>query len=83
MATDYDCWHESHEDVSVEAILEVMGRNVENARKLVALTAPALARPRSCACASALQNAILTAPDRIPAETRQRLDLLIGKYLSR
>ena len=81
MATDYDCWHESHEDVTVEAILEVMGRNVENARRLVAMTAPALAKPRACSCGSALKNAILTAPDRIPAEARQRLDLLVGKYL--
>jgi len=83
MATDYDCWHESHEDVTVEAILAVMGRNVGNARKLVAATTPRLAAPRGCACGRALANAILTAPDRIPPESRERLDLLIGKYLPR
>jgi len=81
MATDYDCWHESHEDVTVEAILAVMARNVDNARRLVAATTPGIAGARSCACGSALATAILTAPDRIPAEARERLDLLIGKYL--
>jgi 5'-methylthioadenosine phosphorylase len=83
MATDYDCWHESHEDVTVEAILAVMSRNVGNARRLVAATVPRIADARGCACGSALSNAILTAPDRIPMEARQRLDLLIGKYLDR
>jgi 5'-methylthioadenosine phosphorylase len=81
MATDYDCWHESHEDVTVEAILAVMARNVGNARRLVAATTPRISGARSCGCGSALATAILTAPDRIPAEARERLDLLIGKYL--
>jgi 5'-methylthioadenosine phosphorylase len=83
MATDYDCWHESHEDVTVEAILAVMARNVGNARKLVAATTPQIAKPRGCACGKALSTAILTAPDRIPPATRERLELLIGKYLPR
>ena len=81
MATDYDCWHESHEDVTVEAILAVMAKNVGNARRLVAAATPRIAKEPGCACGSALATAILTAPDRIPAETRERLDLLIGKYL--
>jgi 5'-methylthioadenosine phosphorylase len=81
MATDYDCWHESHEDVNIEAILAVMAKNVGNARRLVAATTPKIAATRACACGSALATAILTAPDRISAEARERLDLLIGKYL--
>jgi 5'-methylthioadenosine phosphorylase len=83
MATDYDCWHESHEDVTVEAILAVMARNVGNARRLVATATPRIAKEPACACGSALATAILTAPDRIPAEARERLDLLIGKYMPR
>jgi len=83
MATDYDCWHESHEDVTVEAILAVMSRNVGNARRLIAAAAPRLAKPRGCACGTSLATAILTAPDRIRPEARQRLDLMIGKYLDR
>jgi len=83
MATDYDCWHESEEDVTVEAILAVMSRNVGNARRLIAATAPRLGQRRECGCGRALSNAILTAPDRIPPATRERLDLIVGKYLSR
>jgi 5'-methylthioadenosine phosphorylase len=83
MATDYDCWHESHEDVTVEAILAVMARNVGNARKLVAATTPQIAKSRGCACGKALSTAILTSPDRIPPATRERLELLIGKYVPR
>ncbi|MBK7645208.1 MAG: S-methyl-5'-thioadenosine phosphorylase [Planctomycetes bacterium] len=81
MATDYDCWHESHDDVTVEAILAVMHKNVGNARKLIAATVPALAGARGCACGRALATAIMTAPEQIPAATRAKLALLIDKYL--
>jgi 5'-methylthioadenosine phosphorylase len=83
MATDYDCWHESHEDVTVGAVLEVMSRNVGNARRLIAAAIPLLPRERGCACGRALANAIMTEPERIPAEARARLGLLIDKYLPR
>ena len=83
MATDYDCWHESHEDVTVEAILAVMQRNVGNARTLIRSTVPLLAGARGCTCGSALASAIMTAPERIPAATRAKLGLLIDKYLPR
>lgn len=81
MATDYDCWHQGEEDVSVEAILEVMGQNVGKARELIRLALPLLHGPRSCACQNALQWAILTDKQSIPAEARDRLALLIEKYL--
>jgi len=83
MATDYDCWHESHEDVTVEAILAVMQRNVGNARTLIRSSVPLLAGARGCTCGSALASAIMTAPERIPAATRAKLGLLIDKYLPR
>ncbi len=83
MSTDYDCWHESEEDVTVEAILETMGRNVGNARALIRAAVPAMAVARSCACKDALRYAILTDASRIPSEARDRLDLLIGKYIPR
>jgi len=83
MATDWDCWHESHDDVTVEAILAVMARNIGNAKRLILETVPRLPRARGCACGSALAHAIMTAPDRIPAEARMRLGLLIDKYLPR
>ena len=81
MATDYDCWHEQHEDVTVEAILAVMARNVGHARNLIAESVPRLPGERGCACGTALQNAILTAPDRIPPEARARLGLLLERVL--
>jgi 5'-methylthioadenosine phosphorylase len=83
MATDFDCWHESHEDVTVEAILAVMSKNIGNARELIVGTVPALATDARCACSRALQHAIMTAPDRIPPDARLRLSLLIDKYVNR
>jgi 5'-methylthioadenosine phosphorylase len=83
MSTDYDCWHESHEAVTIEAVLAVMAKNVGNARRLVAAATPRIAVKPSCGCGSALATAILTAKDAISAEARERLGLLIGKYLER
>lgn len=84
MATDFDCWHEGHDDVTVEAVIEVMHKNVGNARQLIKLAAPLLKRQADspCTCGSALQFAIMTAKDQIPAEARQRLGLFIDKYLT-
>jgi 5'-methylthioadenosine phosphorylase len=81
MATDYDCWHEGHGDVTVEAILEVMGRNVAHAREVVRRMAPAVAAPRTCACKDALRYAILTDPKQIPPAARDRVGLLVGRHL--
>jgi 5'-methylthioadenosine phosphorylase len=82
MATDYDCWHETEEDVSVEAVLRVLRENVANVRRLIAAALPKVPRRRACPCVGALKDAILTAPEAIPPATRRRLDLLVGKYLS-
>ncbi len=81
MSTDYDCWHESHDDVTIEAILAVMAANVGNAKNVIRASVPALSRARTCACGRALEHAIMTAPDRIDGEARDRLGLFIGKYL--
>lgn len=81
MSTDYDCWHEDHDDVTVEGILEVMHKNVDHAKDLIRAVVPALPAERACGCGSALQHAIMTARDRIGPEVRDRLGLLIGKYL--
>jgi 5'-methylthioadenosine phosphorylase len=82
MATDYDCWHEGHDAVTVEQVVAVMHSNVGNAKKLVAALAPQLARvPRTCGCSSALKYAVMTAKDKITPEARLRLELLLGKYL--
>jgi len=81
MATDYDCWHEAHDDVTVEAILATMGRNVENARALIRAVAPRLPAQPGCGCGQALRDAIITDRAKIPPRARERLGLLIGKYL--
>ena len=81
MATDYDCWHEGHDDVTVESILEIMAQNVDNARRLIVEAVPRTTADRTCDCSDALANAILTAPEAISPEVRQRLGLLIDKYI--
>lgn len=82
MVTDYDCWHEGHDDVTVDQIVAVLHQNAANAAKVVKAAVAAMPRERTCECASALQFAILTDRKLIPAETKARLDLLVGKYLN-
>lgn len=81
LVTDYDCWHEEEEEVSVEAILEVMRKNVETAKKIIKKTVEAVSPQRTCPCKTAAQYAIMTPPSLIPPETRRAVDLLYGKYL--
>ena len=80
MVTDYDCWHEAHEAVTVDQILGVLKQNTANARKLVPEVIRTLPEGASCKCRSALKHAIITDPAAITAEAKQRLGLLIGKY---
>ena len=81
MATDYDCWHPHHDSVTVDQIVAVLLKNAENACKVVRETVAAMPEGRSCKCAAALAHAILTDRDKIPAVTRQKLKLILGKYL--
>ncbi|HIG11254.1 MAG: S-methyl-5'-thioadenosine phosphorylase [bacterium] len=81
MATDYDCWHETHDDVTVEAVIAIMQQNVEKARAVIRAAAPRVAAMGLCSCDSALEFAIMSAKDQVPAEARSRLGLLIDKYL--
>lgn len=81
LATDYDCWFEGHDDVSVEAVLATIKQNVATARNIIKAAAGLAAATRPCACESALQYAIMTDCAHIPAATRERLALLLDKYL--
>jgi 5'-methylthioadenosine phosphorylase len=81
--TDYDSWHETNEPVSVEAILTTMRHNIENAKKTIKLAVGRIPEVRHCDCASALGPALVTAPELIPAGQKEKLDLLIGKYLKK
>lgn len=81
MVTDYDCWHPDHEAVTVDAVMKVMNTNSVNAARVVKQAVAQMPRERKCRCGSALQFAIVTDRTQIPAATRQKLGLLIGKYL--
>ncbi|HTX52116.1 MAG TPA: S-methyl-5'-thioadenosine phosphorylase [Candidatus Baltobacteraceae bacterium] len=81
LVTDYDVWHATEADVSVEAVVAVLLQNVATARAILRKGAPQIPRERSCACVHALRDAIITAPDRIPAAAKSDLAPLIGKYL--
>lgn len=82
LATDYDCWHEAEDDVSVEAVLAVLKNNAATAQKILQAAVRKIPKQRDCPCVRALENAIITDPDRIPPSVRRDLDLLVGKYLS-
>jgi 5'-methylthioadenosine phosphorylase len=80
LATDYDVWHESHEAVTVEAVVANLLKNVATAKEVLRRAIPTIAGPRTCECPSLLKNAVITSPAAFPLATRRRLDLLIGKY---
>ena len=83
MVTDYDCWHPSHDSVTVEQIIAVLNQNAENACNVVRNSVAALGTTRGCNCGKALATAIMTAPDAVPAATLAKLELIVGKYLAR
>ncbi|MBI2683198.1 MAG: S-methyl-5'-thioadenosine phosphorylase [Acidobacteriales bacterium] len=81
MVTDYDCWHTGHEDVTIEQVIAVMQQNTGNALTVLRAAIAGLAKSRGCKCGSAMQFAIVTDKTKIPAATRKKLALIIGKYL--
>ncbi|WHZ24925.1 MAG: 5'-methylthioadenosine phosphorylase [Nitrospira sp.] len=83
LVTDYDCWHETEEAVTVEAILATLHKNVVLAKQLLKTVVPGLKPDRFCECRQALRNAIVTAPDRISASTKRRLNLLIAPSVAK
>ena len=82
MVTDYDCWHPHHDSVTVDQIISVLTKNAENAAKVVKATVGSMPKERGCKCGSALGHAILTDRTKIPAATREKLKLVLGKYVS-
>jgi 5'-methylthioadenosine phosphorylase len=84
MVTDYDCWHEDHDDVSVESVIRVLGENAAAAKELVARVAPMIAhRAEACGegCHHALDVAIITAPDARDPDMVKKLDAVAGRVL--
>jgi 5'-methylthioadenosine phosphorylase len=81
MATDYDCWHESEEEVSVDAVLAIVRQNVANARRILRDAALRIEDNPDSPIRNALAGAIMTAPEAIPPERRRALAPLIGRYV--
>jgi 5'-methylthioadenosine phosphorylase len=81
MVTDYDCWHEEHDAVTVTDILANLNRNAQNACNVVAASVASMPAERECKCGSALAHALITDPATVPVTTRKKLELLVGKYL--
>ncbi len=81
LVTDYDVWHESEEDVSVESVVAVLRQNVTTARTILRMAVTMIPPERTCACGHALRDAIITARERIPAEVKRDLAPIVGKYL--
>ena len=81
MVTDYDCWHPHHDSVTVDQVVAVLLKNADHATMVVRETVAAMPKERGCKCGSALAHAILTDPKKIPAATKKRLKLILGKYL--
>ncbi len=81
MVTDYDCWHPHHDSVTVDQIVAVLTKNAENACNVVREAVAAMPKERTCKCGSALQHAILTDRTKIPQETRQKLHLILKRFL--
>ena len=80
--TDYDSWWERGKPVTVDIILNTQHQNIDTAKKTIKLAVSRIPEKRNCGCATALEGAIVTDPELIPAEQRKKLNLLIGKYIS-
>jgi 5'-methylthioadenosine phosphorylase len=81
MVTDYDCWHPHHDSVTVDQVVAVLLKNADNACQVVRQTVASMSAKRTCKCGAALAHAILTDRDKIPAATREKLKLILEKYL--
>ena len=80
-ATDYDCWHDTEESVTVEMVIANLKRNIATSKNTLQRVIPRLSAVRTCTCGAALESAILTAKEAITQEDRRRLAPLAGKYL--
>lgn len=83
MVTDYDCWHPDHDAVTVTDIIRVLTQNAENAAKVVKEAVALIDVNAEYKAHSALRHALITDPKTVPAATREKLDIIVGKYLPR
>lgn len=81
LSTDYDCWHASHDNVTVEDVINILQQNTELAKTVIKASVSQISSERNCNCASSLENAIITSGDSIDEELKNKYSLLIGKYI--
>ena len=81
LVTDYDCWHEGETDVTAAAVVENLEKNVTQAQKIIRRAITKIPLARKCACAAALEKAVMTAAGSIPTQTRRDLAIILDKYL--
>ena len=81
LVTDYDCWHPDHDSVTVNMIIANLVENASTAQKIIADAVGRMPAARGCACGRALEHAIITRPEHVPAAVKQALAPIIGKYL--
>jgi 5'-methylthioadenosine phosphorylase len=81
LVTDYDCWHPSHDSVTVEMVIRNLTENARTAQQVIAGAVSRLPIPRDCECARALATALITRSAVVPAATKERLRPIVGKYL--
>jgi 5'-methylthioadenosine phosphorylase len=81
LVTDYDCWHPDHDHVTVEMIVGNLMQNAKTAQQVIAAAVEQLPFERTCECAQALKNAIITRPEAVPDDVRRALGPLLDKYI--
>lgn len=83
MVTDYDCWYEGEESVTVEMIIDILNKNAKTAQDIIKNAVKKLGSEiPDCDCRSALKNAIITRPDAVSEEVKKKLNIIIGKYVT-
>ncbi len=81
LSTDYDCWYEEEEDVTVEMVIQNLRKNVDTAKAIIKCALPDIVEERKCLCVHAAEYAILTQKESVPNEVKEKLDIIFGKYL--
>lgn len=80
LSTDYDCWHETEESVTVEMILDTLKKNVATAKTIIKEAVPKILSHRDCKCATAMKYAVVTDKKKIPVKAKKDLKIILGKY---
>ena len=81
LSTDYDCWYEGHDDVTIDMVIATLTKNVETAKKIIRVAVQKIRDDRTCGCRTSMKHAIITDRALIPEETKKRLEVIVGKYL--